>query len=563
MVRKLQLINLLIGIHFLLLGTSANGSELLFIKEGSNGNFEETVIVKKNRKITSSELRNLEDNKLTKLGSLWKIFSYVYLIEQNQTVTDYQCSGKNVEEKFCCERGSSINMDMALVKSCGLFFSPSRVQIDPVMWESFWGKKIESPYPWLVNYQNLNANTEVSIKELLMSLKKLRFFIHNRERLENTLSRVTVAGTGKQGLINLGTTLKFKTFTWNQSGGLAGWGADGNPFFAKSSGKSSDVLSEWSAQIAKFMNVKAVNISGEMVKVKFFAQYPIKDIQLLDSSNLVKDGVLKGNYLVKFINGNHIEFHSNGQLSVNKKNNQIQIFGKFSIDEYVARVIEREITPKPIEAAKAFSILIRTYLLNNSHKSFNYFEIDDSSRFQRVSVSPPSKEALNIARWGHDLILKNTPDLTYHSTEDGPHRLSWAKANTLAKNNEDFLSILKNHYDINNLGLLNDANDQCSPLVTLQKWVDNNKKKWQITLSQNLGFSIPKSVKVCQSNNGKQYADLENDLIYVNFQNNSEDFITTAHEFLHLAYKNHPVTNNEEEIEARAKKIVLNLEERI
>jgi D-arabinose 5-phosphate isomerase GutQ len=58
----------------------------------------------------------------------------------------------------------------------------------------------------------INSDLEVSIKELLTVFKKMRFFINNKEKLENTLGRVTIAGTGKQGLINFGTKLKFKTF---------------------------------------------------------------------------------------------------------------------------------------------------------------------------------------------------------------------------------------------------------------------------------------------------------------------------------------------------------------
>lgn len=539
------------------------GGELLFVKEVADGEFQKTYLVKKNNKMTSIKNENLDDEEKIKIGSLWKLFSYVYLVENNQKVEDYQCTGKLEDERFCCDRGYSINMDMSLIKSCGLYFDVSRVQIDSVLWDKFWSEKMQSPFPWLSNYKNLTANSEASIKELLIALKRLRLFVKNRERIEDTLSRVTVAGTGKQGLVGLGTTLKFKTFTWAKKGGLAGWGADGSTFLAISAGKSSKVLEEWSSDIAQMMNVSSVNSKGANVRVKFFAQYPIKMINNLDTRKEVKEGVMSpGKYEVIFQNGNRLNVTSNNQLQVVKKNSQIQIYGKFTIDEYVARVIDREISPSPEEAAKAFSILIRTYLLNNSHKSFNVYEIDDSSRFQRVSPSVPTKEALKIANWGHNLVLKNTPHLTYHLSEDAPHRLSWARAIMMAKNNENFLSILNSQYDSNNLSFLNDSSDQCRPLEVLQKWVNNNKKKWQKVLSGIQGFSEPKKVVVCQSNNGKQYADLENDTIYVNFQNNSEDLITTAHEYLHLAYKNHPRTNDEDEIESLARKLVLNLEEK-
>lgn len=562
MFRKSQLTNSLVIGLFVFNGTLALGSELLFIKDDGNGMFSELILTKSaHQKTLVRSQKPLLDRK-TPLGSLWKLFTYAYLLDSNQTIPDYQCTGNSVEEKFCCEKGGRIDMDKALIKSCGLFFSQSRVQIDSLKWNEYWGK-LQGHNRWLLDYKNLNADTEVPLIDLLMSLKQMRVVIQDKERLENTLSRITISGTGKQGLKSLGTALKFKTFSWKKNGGMAGWGPDGKVFFVSSTGKSSEVLKEWSEEISGLTGVGNKNKSNFKVKVKFFERYPIKDITNVKQSLPAQVGVLDGEYEVAFENGNRIRFFSQKEIRLHNVASKNYLSGEFSVDEYVARVIDREISADPEEAAKAFSILIRTYLINNSQKSFNKYEISDSSRYQRVSISRPSKKALKIAEWGHDLILKNTPDLTYHSSEEGKHKLSWAKANMLAQGGSDFLEILKTHYKLDNLALVNDSDDQCLRINVLEDWINKNKKKWKKVLFEIKGFSMPDDVKVCQSNNGKQYSDLEKNRIFLNYQNQTEDLITAAHEFLHIAYKNHSRTNNEDEIEQLAKRIILGTEEKI
>lgn len=562
MFRKSQLTNSLVIGLFVFNGTLALGSELLFIKDDGNGMFSELILTKSaHQKTLVRSQKPLLDRK-TPLGSLWKLFTYAYLLDSNQTIPDYQCTGNSVEEKFCCEKGGRIDMDKALIKSCGLFFSQSRVQIDSLKWNEYWGK-LQGHNRWLLDYKNLNADTEVPLIDLLMSLKQMRVVIQDKERLENTLSRITISGTGKQGLKSLGTALKFKTFSWKKNGGMAGWGPDGKVFFVSSTGKSSEVLKEWSEEISGLTGVGNKNKSNFKVKVKFFERYPIKDITNVKQSLPAQVGVLDGEYEVAFENGNRIRFFSQKEIRLHNVASKNYLSGEFSVDEYVARVIDREISADPEEAAKAFSILIRTYLINNSQKSFNKYEISDSSRYQRVSISRPSKKALKIAEWGHDLILKNTPDLTYHSSEEGKHKLSWAKANMLAQGGSDFLEILKTHYKLDNLALVNDSDDQCLRINVLEDWINKNKKKWKKVLFEIKGFTMPDDVKVCQSNNGKQYSDLEKNRIFLNYQNQTEDLITAAHEFLHIAYKNHSRTNNEDEIEQLAKRIILGTEEKI
>lgn len=558
MFRKLQFSKLLTGFFVLMLTQQSLGSELLFIKEEADGKFTETrLILGLKGKVTEKKSVFDPDQKIA-LGSLWKLFIYVYLIDTKQTPPDYQCSGNNIEEKFCCPRGGSVDLHNALIKSCGLFFSQSRIQISSKDWSEYWRKRVSGDGLWILDYPSLEAETQAPLGELLLLLKQIRLTTSNRLKLEQTLSQTSVIGTGKQGLKELGTKLKFKTFSWRRKGGAAGWMSDGRTFYFSGAGKSSDVLSRWAKSIAKLSDAGNSVTDSNLVNVKFFDRYPVSKIFRLNHANRqVRTGLLKGTFEVLFENGNKIQFYSDNKIALQKRGSQFLLTGKFSIDEYVARVIDREINSEPEEAAKAFSILIRTYLVNNAKKTYGSYEIPDSSRFQRVSIHSPSPKSMKIAEWGHGLILKDTVDLTYHLNQEGRHKMSWAKANMMALSGVHFLDILKTHFEVNNLVLLQDDLKTCQRVTFLERWIDNNRLKWKKSFTHLDGFFMPEKVTVCQSQNGKQYADLESNTIYLNYDNGTEDLLTAAHEYLHLAFKNHPRTNDEAEIEFLAKKLIL------
>ena len=68
--------------------------------------------------VTGSEDSNL----VAPLGSVWKLFSHSYLIENNIKAQPYLCTGNDPDERFCCEKGKSIDAETALAKSCGPFY---------------------------------------------------------------------------------------------------------------------------------------------------------------------------------------------------------------------------------------------------------------------------------------------------------------------------------------------------------------------------------------------------------------------------------------------------------
>ena len=93
----------------------------------------------------------------------------------------------------------------------------------------------------------------------------------------------------------------------------------------------------------------------------------------------------------------------------------------------MARVLQREASAQPAEAAKALAVAIRSYLQQNAGRRGDCLTIDDSSASQRVAPRPATPEARAIVAWTADLVLAGSP-VTYHSDKPGPDRLAWQQA---------------------------------------------------------------------------------------------------------------------------------------
>ena len=78
------------------------------------------------------------------LGSLWKLIVYSYSLDQNLPDTPYECHiGKNaaVGDEYCCSQNESLYRDLALARSCGAYFEPSRLQLKATEWQQYWQKQ--------------------------------------------------------------------------------------------------------------------------------------------------------------------------------------------------------------------------------------------------------------------------------------------------------------------------------------------------------------------------------------------------------------------------------------
>src|SRR5881296_553425 len=171
----------------------------------------------------------------TSLGSIWKLFVYVYLSERDLAAPDYTCDGSAPkDEAFCCAPGSTVGVDQALACSCGLFFAPSRLNVTAEDWRVFWGgRTLPRDAAWLLDLSRVVPDTRVSVASLLAALAAVP--PRGRQRAERALLDVVVAAQPLPAR-HLGATLRVKTWTWDDptragthAGGFAGWLADGTP----------------------------------------------------------------------------------------------------------------------------------------------------------------------------------------------------------------------------------------------------------------------------------------------------------------------------------------------
>jgi uncharacterized protein YfaQ (DUF2300 family) len=481
----------------------------------------------------------------TPMGSLWKLYVHSYLLENGVTPAPYTCRGQSSEEIFCCEKGKSVDLVSALAQSCGPFYQEKLQAIGSAQWKRFW-KDQGITYSWL-DKRNLVPGKEILVEEILSSLAsiaKFKSFTQLKENLFEVVSRGTLEGE----LGTLGTNLFIKTWTWEKTnddfiGGFAGWTRDGLPVWAMGKGSSKEVVKSQGEKIFKVLPA-SVKAEGPVVQVNFFKRYPVKRVISLPDGKVIYSGRLNGDYQIDF-DHTSLKIHCDGQLelSADKK-----ITGKFSTDEYVARVLEREGGVNDLQAARAMAVLIRSYLERRGQRTSFGFIIDDTSDFQRVGATSPGAKALAAARFTQGLVLKNT--LVSYTDK------TWFKMTTLARQGKDFVSILNLVMPKSEIALVTDPRQaHCQRLLMAENYLTQSLKKWKRTLHGHTGFEDVKNVQVCLLSFTRPYSDLKNNRIYLNFDESVEARRTLAHEYLHLGFKFHPLTQNESFIEDLAQRL--------
>ena len=81
-------------------------------------------------------------------------------------------------------------------------------------------------------------------------------------------------------------------------------------------------------------------------------------------------------FRVVFANGNTLDIESRGELLLTRTATDLRLTARISREEYVARVLDREATPEPVEAARALAIAIRSYLQQNARRDGDCLRID-------------------------------------------------------------------------------------------------------------------------------------------------------------------------------------------
>lgn len=96
----------------------------------------------------------------------------------------------------------------------------------------------------------------------------------------------------------------------------------------------------------------------------------------------------------------------------------------------------------------------------------------------------------------------------------------------------------------------------CQRQPQLERWVQAQADRWQRVLATQPGYERPESVTVCRIDRGNPCVNYDRDRIYLRSRDADEDRLSLAHEYLHLAFKHHPVARNERFIESTARKLV-------
>ncbi|VVN85031.1 hypothetical protein PS712_01420 [Pseudomonas fluorescens] len=493
----------------------------------------------------------LSESLQTPLGSVWKLFVYGWLVDTGAREPAYVCRGQSKEEVYCCTADGKIERDQALVKSCGLYFEPARLGIDAVEWRSYWQAR-QAP-PWLVDLAALQPSTRVSVAELLRALAVMPAQVQARR----VLLDVVLSAADGNVVGELGSRLRVKTWSWlgdqdaaTRQGGFAGWTADGTPIWAGGRGTSQRVLRDFAQALATVVPASWPAETGKCVEVELFSRYPLRRVMSGDRAQ--SSGSLQGDLRVEFVNGNQLDIHSDGELFlINEK-----LVARLDREEYVARVLQREATPEPVEAAKALAVAIRTYLLQNATRNGECLSIDDSSQRQRVAPRPATTEARNIAAWTSDMVLAGSA-VTYHSDQPGPDKLSWQHAVEQAHAGQRYDAILLHAYPRASLSRWDNPVASCDALPAAQDWLQKQRRGWRPRLEGEVGYNEVSTFAVCRLSFGRPFVDRERQRIYVRGVLSLQDRLDLTHEYLHLAFEAHPNGQDETYIEGLARHLLL------
>lgn len=515
--------------------------------------------------------RPFDGSRAVPLGSLWKLFVYTYAVDTRTPMPDYRCTGRDPEEVYCCDAGRTIERDAALAQSCGLFFAPQRLAIGLPAWRAYWTKHLGTApvgeLAWLADPARLEPGREVRLDSLLRVLASVP--ASSRAEAESALLRVVLDGRGADTVRWFGSQLRVKTFSWHENrrdgaagrrlGGAAGWLADGTPVWFAGEGASAGILRQWAPRLAAALPAARPEDAG-CVMVDYFARYPVRMVR--GSEGDVTMGALNGRFVVTFENGNSLALRSTGELLVERDSDgRPRVRGRLGVNEYVARVIDREGSAHDAEAGKALAIAARSYLQQNARLVAGCQQIADSSARQRVSPNPATPEALALARWTDQLVVDGVT-VRYHRDTPAPDTLVWTQAVAQARQGKHFDELLAAAYPAGSLAVAGNSGTRCRRLARNEAWLAATLPRWRRQLVREAGYEAPPALPiVCELASGAPYSEQSRNRIFMRPLSTREDRITLAHEYLHIGLRQHPRGQDEEYVERLARRLVdINLE---
>ncbi len=473
----------------------------------------------------------------------------------------YRCgTSRRPGEEYCCDPGQSIERDPALARSCGLFFEPTRLGIEPLAWRKFWSRNAGPDAGWLLDVRRVRPETIVRVADVLEDLAAVPPLA--RAAASRALLPVVVAGYGSGATARLGGLLRIKTFTWAHParpgaslGGGAGWLVDGTPVWFSAAGSSRSVLRSEAGRLAAWLPApEGRSLDDACVDVDYFARYPIRALDAMPSRRPAEPGALHGRHRVTFATGAVLTFESHGELRLEMQGDRRVLRGRVPESEYVARVLDREGDPGTVEAARALAVAARTWLIQNAAFENGCYHVEDSTRAQRVSANPASGPARQAALFTDGLLLRGAA-VRYRLEGAEPGVLAWRSAVEQARAGLRFDDILAGAFPGTSLAATS-GEEECRPLPEAQAFLARTTPRWRRSLAGEPGFEPPdETLSVCALDYGAPYVDTRRLRVYVRGLTGREDRLTLAHEYVHLAFRFHPRGADEDFVERLARSL--------
>ncbi len=507
------------------------------------------------------------------LGSLWKLVSWRALVEQQKPDRPLQCTGASREEVYCCSLGQSVSRDDALARSCGLYFSAPHTDSAGLLRAAVQGarKKTGAGDAWppglldAMTSNTLGPDTRVPLHEWLNWLNHWPEAL--RRQAQDALLVYWLEGAGQELLGSMGSRLRAKTFTLELAdgtrfGGASGWTQSGQAFWLGARGSSTTVMKQMAPAAAGLMEQQLIAAAGrannntdDCIDVQYFARYPVKTITPEPS------GVIEGPARISFANGNSLDVPRGSGLRASRlPSGEWSITARLTLDEYVARVVDREGAAEPAQAARALAVAARSYALSRADRVAGCWRISDSSATQRVSPRPASARA-RAAAWATAGFLLQAPQGKtpgqYHNNAAKPGVMSWQAVVADARQGSNFNALLSRAYpEAHLVTAQSHLRAGCAPLPLVQAWLTRQMTQWQTQLVAQAGYRAPGPIRVCQLQQGAPHAALTSQSIYVQGIASMEERLSVVHEYLHLAFARHPRSQDEAFVEALARQLL-------
>jgi uncharacterized protein YfaQ (DUF2300 family) len=511
------------------------------------------------------------------LGSLWKLAAYARLHDTDAREPPYTCRGHDREEVYCCTPGTRVARGAALWQSCGLYFAPSRVgwltaSGDPGRTLAGRPDALQA----LADPARLGPALSVPLGEWLRWLAD--WPADTRSAIQEDLAGYWLQGPGREVLGAVGSQLRVKTFTLErrQAGaagmrwsGASGWTRDGTPLWWATRGSSARSVPERAAQVLAFLAARRAAgddlppplLDGPCVQVRLFARYPITRLQ----PQPPQPGLLPAQALqVRFETGAALNIDAPRDLWWQPgPDGHPQLQARLTLEDYVARVVDREGRAEPATAAQALAVAARSYVLARGAPAQGCLAIDDSSATQRVAPRPPSAGAQDAAARTAGLVLHGGPGTPgrFHGHQAARNVLAWTLTATRARQAPQlgFDVLLREAYPDFGLRLATASGggaSSCEPLPEALAWLDAQTPRWRRALQGQPGYDTPHGLQVCRLQDGRAHALRATGRLYARGVQSLEQRLELTHEYLHLAFSGHPRSLDEDFIEQTARRLL-------